>query len=209
MNRVSFHLGATARPLALALMSALLVAFSFQTAAAKTAAQPAAKKAPAENTPALMPPPLVTRAVAHLRPTAGNKVAGTVEFTKLDKGIQITATVTGLAPGSQHGFHIHQIGDCSAPDGSSAGGHFASQGSMHSGPDAKRGKRHEGDLGNLVADTDGNAKYEHVDTIIALLGRQSILGRGVIVHADVDDLHTQPTGNAGSRVACGVIGVAK
>jgi len=177
--------------------------------AAKTAAKPPAKKAPAPKQAALVPPQPVTSAVAHLQPTAGNKVSGKVEFKKVTGGIRITAAVSGFAPGSEHGFHIHEVGDCSAADATSAGGHFTSQGAMHSGPESKRGKRHEGDLGNLVADGDGNAKYERVDKVIALLGRQSILGRSVIVHADVDDLATQPTGNAGPRMACGVIGVAK
>ncbi len=222
MKHTNSRLGVMGVMAALSLATVVLVAAFFGTAcagphtdsapvkkSAKPAPTPAANKAPARQRPALVPPPLVTSAVAHLQPTAGNKVRGSVEFKKLTKGIQITATFSGFAPDSQHGFHIHEIGDCSAPDATSAGGHFSSQGIMHSGPEGKRGERHEGDLGNLVADGDGNAKYERVDMIIALLGRQSILGRSIIVHADVDDLETQPTGNAGPRMACGVIGAAK
>jgi Cu-Zn family superoxide dismutase len=207
---------------ALAVAAFVLAAPSLRPAAAQPdpaasgkAAKPAAKKPVAGQhaakpaAPSLIPPPPVKSAVAHLQPTAGSKVKGTVEFAKETKGIKITANVSGLAPGSSHGFHIHTFGDCSAADGSSAGGHFSSQGAMHSGPGAKRGKRHEGDLGNLVADADGNAKYERVDMMIALEGRKSILGRAVIVHADADDLETQPTGNAGARLACGVIGVTE
>lgn len=174
-------------------------------------AKPAAgaEKAPKAAAPSLIPPPAVKSAVAHLQPTAGSTVKGEVEFVKQSKGIKITATVSGLEPGSSHGFHIHAVGDCSAPDATSAGPHFSSQGAMHSGPGAKRGKRHEGDLGNLVADADGKAVYEREDLMIAFEGRRSILGRSVIVHANADDLHTQPTGNAGARAACGVIGVSQ
>jgi len=175
----------------------------------KPTAKKSAPKTPATKQAPLSTPAPVKAAAAPLQSTSASKVTGKVEFTKLAKGIQIRASVTGLEPGSKHGFHIHEFGDCSAPDATSAGSHFSSPGAMHSGPGAKRGKRHEGDLGNLTADADGNASYERVDLMIAFEGKRSILGRSVIVHADVDDLKTQPTGNAGARVACGVIGVAK
>jgi superoxide dismutase, Cu-Zn family len=148
----------------------------------------------------------VTKAVASLSPTKGNDVSGTVTFTKVDGGVKIVADVTGLTPGS-HGFHIHEFGDCSAPDGASAGGHFNPNHTQHGAPDAEM--RHAGDFGNLDADASGNAHYERVDKIISLDGAESIIGHAVIVHAKVDDMKTQPSGNAGARVACGVIGVAK
>lgn len=148
----------------------------------------------------------VTKAVAVLSPTKGNSVAGTVTFTKVDGGVKIVADVTGLTPG-QHGFHIHEFGDCSAPDAMSAGGHFNPTHMQHGGPDAE--VRHAGDFGNLEADASGNAHYERVDKMISLDGAESIISHGVIVHAKADDLKTQPTGNAGARVACGAIGVAK
>ena len=148
----------------------------------------------------------VTKAVAALSPTKGSHVSGTVTFTPVTGGVRIVADVTGLTPG-EHGFHIHEFGDCSAPDATSAGGHFNPHHTQHGAPDAA--VRHAGDFGNLEADASGKANYERVDTTISLDGADSIVGHGVIVHEKVDDLKTQPTGNAGARVACGVIGVAK
>src|SRR5579862_6599705 len=148
----------------------------------------------------------VTKAVAVLSPTKGNSVAGEVTFTKVDGGIKIVADVTGLTPG-EHGFHIHEFGDCSAPDGTSAGGHFNPHHMQHGGPEAA--VRHAGDFGNLDAGADGKAHYERVDSTISFDGADSIIGHAIIVHASADDLKTQPTGNAGARVACGAIGVAK
>jgi Cu-Zn family superoxide dismutase len=148
----------------------------------------------------------VTKAIAILHPTEGNKVAGKVTFTKEAGGIRVTGEITGLTPG-KHGFHIHEFGDCSAPDGTSAGGHFNPMGHPHAGPGVE--KRHVGDLGNLDANEAGVAKVDFVDKQLAFDGPHSILGRGVIVHAKADDLKTQPTGDAGGRIACGVIGVAK
>lgn len=148
----------------------------------------------------------VTKAVAVLSPTKGSNVSGTVTFTKVDGGVKIVADLTGLKPG-EHGFHIHEFGDCSAPDATSAGGHFNPQHTQHGAPDATA--RHAGDFGNLVADDSGKAHYERVDTMMALDGANSVVGHAVIVHEKADDLKTQPTGNAGARVACGVIGVAK
>ena len=147
-----------------------------------------------------------TKAIAVLSPTKGNSVSGTVMFTKVDGGVKIVADVAGLTPG-QHGFHIHEFGDCSTPDATSAGGHFNPHHMLHGGPDATA--RHAGDFGNLEADASGKAHYERVDATISLDGADSIIGHGVIVHASADDLKTQPTGNAGARVACGAIGVAK
>lgn len=151
-------------------------------------------------------PAPTTKAIAALFPTKDNHVSGTVTFTKVEDGIKVVADVEGLTPG-EHGFHIHEFGDCSAPDGASAGGHFNPTGHQHGGPDAEN--RHVGDLGNLTADATGKAHYERVDKQLALDGPHSILGHSVIVHAKADDMKTQPTGNAGARVACGVIGAAK
>jgi Cu-Zn family superoxide dismutase len=146
------------------------------------------------------------QAVAVLHPTQGNTVEGKVTFTQDAGGVKVKAHITGLSAG-KHGFHIHEFGDCSAPDGASAGGHFNPSGDPHAAPtDAKR---HAGDMGNIEANKDGVADLEYVDAKASLDGSGSILGRGVIVHANPDDFKTQPTGNAGGRVACGVIGVAK
>ncbi len=131
---------------------------------------------------------------------------GTVTFTKTDDAVQVVADVTGLTPG-EHGFHIHEFGDCSATDATSAGGHFNPTHKPHGAPDAA--ERHVGDLGNLEADASGKAHLEWKDKVMKLTGEDSIVGHAMIVHQKADDLKTQPTGNAGGRVACGVIGVAK
>ena len=147
-----------------------------------------------------------TKAIAVLNPTAGNNVTGLVIFTKSGDGVKVVADVTGLTPG-KHGFHIHEFGDCSSSDGSSAGGHFDPTHKHHGAPDAS--DRHAGDLGNIEADASGKAHLEWSDKVMKLSGADSIVGRAVIVHEKLDDLKTQPTGNAGGRLACGVIGVAK
>ena len=147
------------------------------------------------------------KAIAVLHPTAGNKVSGTVTFTEVADGVQIRAEINGLTPGNR-GFHVHEFGDCSAPDASSAGAHFNPTAKPHAGPDAP--ERHVGDMGNVQADASGKAKLEYVDHQISLTNDQrSVIGRSVVVHAKPDDLKTQPSGDSGARVACGVIGHAK
>jgi Cu-Zn family superoxide dismutase len=118
----------------------------------------------------------------------------------------VVADLQGLTKG-KHGFHIHEFGDCNSPDGTSAGGHFNPEGKTHGAPMDM--SRHEGDMGNLEADDSGKAYLEYLDTVIKLKGPNSIIGRSIIVHKGEDDLKSQPAGNAGPRVACGVIGVAK
>ena len=147
-----------------------------------------------------------TKAIAVLHPTAGNTVTGLVTFTKSGQEIKVVADITGLTPG-KHGFHVHEFGDCSSSDGNSAGGHFNPGHKDHGAPDAS--DRHAGDLGNVEADTSGKAHLEWSDKVMKLSGADSIIGRSVIVHEKEDDLKTQPTGNSGGRLACGVIGVAK
>jgi Cu-Zn family superoxide dismutase len=120
--------------------------------------------------------------------------------------MKIVADLIGLTPG-KHGFHIHEFGDCSSPDGKSAGGHFNPDNNPHAGHDAAQ--RHEGDMENIEADSSGKAHFELTDKIMTMSGEHSIIGRSVIVHEKADDLHSQPTGDAGGRVACGVIGIAK
>ena len=146
-----------------------------------------------------------TRAVAVLRPTAGSTVSGTITFTKVQDGIKVVADIDGLKPGV-HGFHVHEFGDLTAADGTSAGGHFNPHNTAHGAPSDQL--RHVGDLGNVVADEHGHAHYEWTDSMIKFSGIDSIIGRSVVVHAGADDLHSQPTGNAGARVAAGVIGIA-
>jgi Cu-Zn family superoxide dismutase len=148
----------------------------------------------------------VTKAVAVLRPASSSNVHGVVTFTKVEGGVRVVADIEGLTPG-EHGFHVHEFGDCSAASAASAGGHFNPHGMPHADPATAH--RHDGDLGNIVADDSGKAHYDVVNKLIALNGADSVVGRAVIVHEKADDLKSQPTGNAGARVACGVIGVVK
>ena len=147
-----------------------------------------------------------TKAIAVLHPTKGSNVEGTVTFSKSGDEMKIVADVTGLTPG-KHGFHIHEFGDCSSPDGKAAGGHFNPSNNPHAGHDAEQ--RHVGDMDNLDADSSGKAHLELTDKMMTTSGEKSIIGRGVIVHEKADDLKSQPTGDAGGRLACGVIGIAK
>jgi Cu-Zn family superoxide dismutase len=132
-----------------------------------------------------------------------------VRFTPTsDGGVRITADLKGLPPNSTHGFHIHEYGDCSAPDASSAGGHYNPDHHKHAGPNAPQ--HHAGDLGNIKTDAKGNAHLEITVHDITIDGEKNpVLGRAVIVHEKADDLKSQPTGDAGARIGCGVIGLAK
>ncbi|MDD2942209.1 MAG: superoxide dismutase family protein [bacterium] len=148
--------------------------------------------------------PVMAKAV--LAPTSGNTAHGLITFTESNGVVKVNGQVEGLSAGG-HGFHIHETGDCSAADGSSAGGHFNPTTSEHGAPGAAA--HHAGDLGNLVADEAGVAKIDGDFPFLTLQGEHSIVGRGLIVHAMPDDLVTQPTGNAGARVACAVISAAE
>ena len=141
-------------------------------------------------------------AVAVLSPGGNGQVRGTVTFTEETEGVRVTASVEGLTPG-QHGFHIHEKGDCSTPDFSSAGGHFNPLQTPHGSPTDPQ--HHVGDFGNLEANQQGTARYERVFSWLTFKGTNSLLGRAVIVHEKPDDLRSQPSGNAGARLACGVI----
>ncbi len=139
----------------------------------------------------------------NMQPTQGNTAKGTLTVMPMGSGIHFRGTLSGLAPG-KHGFHIHETGDCSAPDAASAGGHFNPDNKPHGAPDAP--EHHAGDLGNITADASGNATVDmHVNGLTLASGANSVIGKALIVHAAPDDLKTQPTGNAGARVACGVI----
>jgi Cu-Zn family superoxide dismutase len=141
-------------------------------------------------------------ATAELQPLGGSTVTGKVTFTEKDGKVLVEADISGLMPG-KHGFHIHEFGDCSAPDGSSAGGHFNPEGHMHGAPGASS---HPGDLGNLDADGNGRAMLTiTLEKATIASGPLSIVGRGLIVHEKADDLVSQPVGEAGGRQACAVI----
>ena len=188
-------------PIAVALASVLAV-----TACQKSEPAPAADPAPMATDPAAPPAAPVEVARAELKPTEGNQVQGQISFTVVDGTLRASGHISGLKPGSEHGFHIHETGDCSAPDGSSAGGHFNPTASEHGNVSAAA--HHGGDMPNLVADEQGMV---HVDgpvssNVNAGSGDSNdIIGRGLIVHADPDDYASQPTGNAGARLACAVI----
>jgi Cu-Zn family superoxide dismutase len=146
-------------------------------------------------------------AVAELQPTRGNGAAGTVRFTQQGDAVLVAAKLSGLKPGQEHGFHIHEKGDCSSGDGVSAGGHFNPGGKPHGAQDAEH---HAGDLPAVKADAAGN-----VDTSFRIGGvtvgggaANDIVGKGLVVHAAPDDYKTQPTGNSGARIACAVIAKA-
>lgn len=146
----------------------------------------------------------VSRAQVDLQPASGSQVSGSVTFTRRGEQVVVVADVRGLPPNSSHGFHIHEKGDCSAPDASSAGGHFNPDQHPHGGPNTPM--HHAGDLGNLEAGSDGRAyKRMVVDDITLDHGPHGVLNRSVVVHEKVDDLTTQPSGNSGARIACGVI----
>lgn len=145
--------------------------------------------------------------IAVLHPTEGNEAHGWVTFANAEEGVQIEIHIEGLEPGAKHALHIHQFGDCSAPDGTSAGGHYNPEGHDHGLPE--EAPRHAGDLGNVTADKNGTAHHGLTVDNITLAGmRNPIVGRGVILHAK-PDTGGQPTGEAGARIACGVIGIAK
>ena len=153
-------------------------------------------------------------AIAQVRPSkaattqpSDNNVVGTVTFTQTDKGVSFVADIDGFAPNSKHGFHIHDKGDLSAPDLASAGGHFNPTKEPHGGPDSPH--HHMGDLGNLNADANGHAHLDGTVANVSLTGDNSIIGKSVIIHAQEDDLNSQPSGKSGARIAGGVIEATK
>ena len=139
------------------------------------------------------------RLVSVIHPTEGNDITGVISFSREGDNVRIIATVTGLEPESMHGLHIHEYGDCTEGDGTSAGEHYDPFGMPHAGPTDN--ERHMGDLGNLVSDQNGVAELDYVDEVVELDGEFSIIGRGVIVHAEEDDFESQPAGDAGDRGA--------
>lgn len=146
------------------------------------------------------------KAVAIVYPTKDNSVSGVVTFTKVADGVQVVADFKGLTPG-KHGFHLHEFGNCACDTATCAGDHFNPTAQPHGGPESKQ--RHVGDFGNVVANEQGEAHLELIDKQLQLNGRHSIVGRSVIIHAQEDDLVSQPSGNSGARIGCGNIGIAK
>lgn len=141
--------------------------------------------------------------VIEMNATQGNEASGQIVLAQASGGgLNIDITLNGLSPGI-HGFHVHERGDCSAPDAASAGGHFNPENLPHGGP--RDEKQHAGDLGNLEADPLGEARASITTTQLSLDGPNSVAGRAFIVHRDPDNLESQPSGAAGARVACGVV----
>lgn len=151
--------------------------------------------------------PEVIYASAALVATKDSKVSGRVNFVEEFGKVKVTADISGLEPNTKHGFHIHEFGDCAAPDAASAGGHYNPENHNHGAPDSEN--HHAGDLGNVTSDAKGNAHYTVEITNVSLGGTHNpLVGRGVIIHKNQDDLTSQPVGAAGARVACGVIGAS-
>lgn len=147
--------------------------------------------------------PPAPAAQAQLQARSGSSLSGTVSFTPRGDRVLVEARVSGLTPGP-HGFHVHEAGDCSAADAGSAKGHFNPEGKSHGHPGST--ERHAGDLPNLVADASGTASYRAEVQGLRLTGAaDGILGRSVVIHADADDHRSQPAGNSGKRIGCGVI----
>jgi superoxide dismutase, Cu-Zn family len=146
-----------------------------------------------------------SRAHAELAPTEGSDVRGSLTFTDENGAVRLTGTITGLEPGSQRGFHIHEFGDCSAPDAMSAGGHWNPEGHDHGR--RSYGEFHAGDMDNVIADDTGSLTLDFLlsGLEIGTGGARDIVGKSVIVHKGADDYVSQPTGDAGPRAACGVI----
>jgi Cu-Zn family superoxide dismutase len=149
-------------------------------------------------------PPAAPTAVAQLTPTKGNTAQGTVRFMRSGDLVRVSGEIKGLKPDAEHGFHIHEKGDCSSGDGMSAGGHFNPGAKAHGAHDAA--EHHAGDLPSLKADATGSIKLDFTSRTLGVgSGDSDVVGRGLIVHRDADDFKTQPTGNAGPRIACAVI----
>jgi Cu-Zn family superoxide dismutase len=196
----------SARNLKMAFFSSLAVAAGVTVVGCKT--DSSSMQAPAA--PLLMDEAAVTKAVATIGPSkaattqpTNNDVTGTVKFTLADGKLTFVADIDGLAPNTEHGFHIHEKGDLSAPDLKSAGGHFNPTKEKHGGPETEH--HHAGDLGNLKADDKGHAHLEGTVMHASLSGETSIIGRSVIIHAKPDDLKSDPSGNSGARIAGGEI----
>jgi Cu-Zn family superoxide dismutase len=144
------------------------------------------------------------RATAQLQPTTGNTTSGSVSFVQKGNKVLVSGEIRGLKPNAEHGFHVHEKGDCSSGDGMSAGGHFNPTGAPHGSHGM--GMHHTGDLPSLKADAGGVARFNFESGSLAIgSGVTDIVGKGLIVHRDPDDYKTQPTGNAGPRLACAVI----
>lgn len=183
-------------PLAVALASALLLSACAGNGEPRSGSPAASVGVSAGN---------LASATANLSAASGSLASGQLRLMPMGGGVHVTGTIGGLKPNGTHAFHIHEKGDCSAADASSAGGHFNPTGQPHGRASAPR--HHAGDSDNLVANADGTATVNAHFSGVALggSGAANVVGKAVVVHADPDDYTSQPAGNAGSRIACGVI----
>ena len=192
------------RPLLILSLFALVLTAACGAGQPEPAEEPAE---PAETAPAEPEEPETVTATAELQGREGTTVTGTVTFSQLRDGgpVTLVAEIQGVEGAGLHGFHIHETGDCSAADFTSAGGHFNPEGVEHACPPDT--PRHAGDLGNLEIGEDGTGMLEHSSELITLEegAATSVLGKAVILHEGEDDCQSQPTGAAGARLACGVI----
>jgi superoxide dismutase, Cu-Zn family len=184
----------------------LIVSCLLFCVAAGAAESPDPKASPSKSVAAPPEGQTPVGAGAALKPTQGNSVTGTLNLVAEKQGVRIGGMIEGLKAGSEQAFHIHSKGDCSAPDGSSAGDHFNPASQKHGDPKTP-GPRHLGDMVNLKADASGVAKVDFLIEGATLHTGQptDVLGKAIIVHQSKDDYISQPSGNAGARVACGVI----
>ncbi len=184
-------------------MKLATIALAFSIIAA-SAAEPKTTAAPKGHVSAWTG---VKELVVVMQSASGSSCKGSVRFTQVGEKIKVTAEIEGLTPGQKHAIHVHEFGDVTAPDGMGTGGHYNPEGHQHGL--TSQNNRHAGDLGNLQADDKGKAHYEVIVENISLVGlKNPIIGRAVIIHAKADD-GGQPVGNAGARIAQGVIGLAK
>ena len=185
-------------PLATALATATLLAACAGTGESRTGSPAAEATSPAASSS-------VASATANLSAASGSLASGQLKLMPMGGGVHVTGTIGGLKANGAHAFHIHEKGDCSAADASSAGGHFNPAGQPHGR--ASKPQHHAGDSDNLTANADGSATVNaHFNGVVLGGGAATdIIGKAVVVHADPDDYTSQPAGNAGSRIACGVI----
>jgi Cu-Zn family superoxide dismutase len=160
----------------------------------------------AEATPAPAPAPAEGHhkgALAQIESRSGSKLVGTARFVSQGSGVVLRLVVAGATAGD-HGVHIHETGDCSASNGDTAGAHFNPGGGAHHGGPA--GERHSGDFGNITVDASGNGTLDIAVSGLSISGKENgVIGRAIVIHADTDDLHSDPAGKSGSRIGCGVI----
>ena len=140
---------------------------------------------------------------AHITSTSMRSLSGNVSFENVEKGTRVTGHFSGLKPNTTHGFHVHEKGECKGPDYKSAGGHYNPNNRMHGSPDSA--SSHVGDLGNLIADANGMAGIDEVVPHNKAGDFKKMLGKAVIIHSEKDDMRSQPSGDSGDRIACGVI----